>query len=186
MLTLNWSQQIPNTELSPPPQPSPFLLWPHIAAAHFFCRKLLFHCSHQHFSPRMCRARCMSFGIIHLFCCGRHCLFHCSHQRFSPRMRCASCMSFGIIVTCFAWIAHALVSWKRPTMYASAASWRARRAVLCIRKSDFMPQAILRTRRWKGAFLIKRSVPFWYTDLTKGDGPRAPTMGFLHATKGSG
>jgi hypothetical protein len=24
-----------------------------------------------------------------------------------------------------------------------------------------------------------------FTDLTKGDGPRAPTMGFLHITKGS-
>ena len=25
-----------------------------------------------------------------------------------------------------------------------------------------------------------------FTDLTKGDGPRAPTMGFLHTPKGSG
>jgi hypothetical protein len=67
----------------------------------------------------------------------------------------------------FAWSAHLLVSLKRPTRYASAASWRARKAVLCIRKSDFMPQAISRTRRWKGAFLIKRSVFFWYLQISR-------------------
>lgn len=41
---------------------------------------------------------------------------------FSPRSRRASCMSFGMIVTRFAWIAQRLVSSKRPTKYASAAS----------------------------------------------------------------
>ena len=45
-------------------------------------------------------------------------------------------------------------------------------------KFDFMSQAISRTRRWKGAFLI--------TDLTKDDGPRVPTVGFLQAPEGSG
>ena len=123
-----------NTELSPPPAITFSAGVVAIAAALFFCRKLL---------------------------------FHCSHQRFSSRMRCANCMSFGIIVTRFAWIAHSLVSWKRPTMYASAASWRARRAVLCIHKSNFKLQAILRTTRWKGAFLIKRSVPFWYLRISQ-------------------
>jgi hypothetical protein len=39
--------------------------------------------------------------------------------------------------------------------------------VLCISKSDFMSQAILRTRRWKGAFLIKRSVFFWYLRISQ-------------------
>ena len=37
----------------------------------------------------------------------------------SPRMRRASWMSFGMIVTRLAWIAHRLVSSKRPTRYAS-------------------------------------------------------------------
>jgi hypothetical protein len=33
--------------------------------------------------------------------------------------------------------------------------------------------------------LIKPFVLLVFTDLTKSDSPRAPTMGFLHATKGS-
>jgi hypothetical protein len=101
----------------------------------------------------------------HFFC--RQPLFHCSHHLFSPRMRHASCMSFGIIITRFAWSVHSLVLLKRPTRYASVASWRARRAMLCIRKSDFMSQAILRTRCWKGAFLIKRSMFFWYLRISQ-------------------
>jgi hypothetical protein len=80
----------------------------------------------------------------------------------SPRMRCASRMSFGMIVTRFPCIAHSLVSEKRQTRYASKASWRARRTVLCICKSDLKLIAILQTRRWKGAFLINSSVFFWY------------------------
>lgn len=40
----------------------------------------------------------------------------------SPRMRLASWMSLGMMVTRLAWIAHRLVSSKRPTRYASLAS----------------------------------------------------------------
>ena len=47
------------------------------------------------------------------------------HER-SPRMRRASCMSCGKMVTRLAWMAHRLVSSKRPTRYASAASCRSR------------------------------------------------------------
>ena len=43
----------------------------------------------------------------------------------SPRSLLAICMSLGMMVTRLAWIAHILVSSKRPTRYASAASWRA-------------------------------------------------------------
>jgi hypothetical protein len=94
-------------------------------------------------------------------------LFHRRHHLFSPRMCCASWMSFGMIVTHFAWIAHSLLSSKRQTRYASEASWRARTAVLCIHKSDLKSVAISLTRRWKGAFLIKRSVFFWYLRISR-------------------
>ena len=39
-------------------------------------------------------------------------------------------MSFGMMVTRLAWMAHKLVSSKRPTRYASDASWSANTAVL--------------------------------------------------------
>jgi len=42
------------------------------------------------------------------------CDWHTDYAR-SPRIRRASWMSFGMIVTRFAWIAHKLVSSKRPT-----------------------------------------------------------------------
>jgi len=43
-------------------------------------------------------------------------------------MRRASWMSLGMMVTRLAWMAQRLVSSKRPTRYASDASWRARMA----------------------------------------------------------
>ena len=49
------------------------------------------------------------------------------HER-SPLILLASCMSLGMIVTLLAWMAQRFVSSKSPTMYASAASWRARTA----------------------------------------------------------
>ena len=49
-------------------------------------------------------------------------------QDRSPLILLANCMSLGIMVTRFAWMAHKFVSSKRPIMYASAASWRARTA----------------------------------------------------------
>ncbi len=52
---------------------------------------------------------------------------------------------------------------KTSTMKYSAASWRARRAVLCICRSLFVDMScmISCTRCWKGAFLMRRSVVFW-------------------------
>ena len=50
-------------------------------------------------------------------------------QDLSPLILLASCMSFGMMVTLLAWMAQRLVSSKRPTRYASAASWRAMMAV---------------------------------------------------------
>ncbi len=85
----------------------------------------------------------------------------------SPRMHRISRMSFGMIVTRFPCIAHSLVSSKRRKRYASKASWRARTAVLCICKSDLKLIAILRTRCWKGAFLINSSVDFWYLRISR-------------------
>ena len=115
--------------------------------------------------------------LLHIFVCCHHCrrcpltcARHLIHHQLhlllhsllptSPRMRCASCMSFGMIGTCFAWIAHSLESSKRRIRYSSEASWSARRAVLCICKSNLKIWQILRTRCWKGAFLIKSSVLF--------------------------
>ena len=71
-------------------------------------------------------------------------------------------MSFGMMVTRLAWMAHKLVSSKRPTRYASDASWSANTAVLWKRKSVLKSCAISRTRRWNGSLRIKSSVDFWY------------------------
>ena len=54
------------------------------------------------------------------------------------------------MVTRLAWIAHKLVSSKRPTRYASDASWSARTAEDWNRKSVLKSCAISRTRRWNG------------------------------------
>ncbi len=79
-----------------------------------------------------------------------------------PRMQQARTISFFMMVTHLLCIAHKLVSLKTSTMKYSAASWRARTAVLCIRRSLFPNfSAILCTRRWKGVFLMRRSVFFW-------------------------
>ena len=85
----------------------------------------------------------------------------------SPRMRRASCTSFGMIVTRLAWIAHKLVSSKRPTRYASDASWSARTAEDWNRKSVLKSCAISRTRRWNGSLRIKSSVDFWYLRISR-------------------
>jgi len=77
-------------------------------------------------------------------------------------MRRASWMSFGMMVTRLAWMAHKLVSSKRPTRYASDASWSASTAVDWKRKSVLKSCAISRTRRWNGSLRIKSSVDFWY------------------------
>ncbi len=77
-------------------------------------------------------------------------------------MQQARTISFFMMVTRLPCIAYKLVSLKTSTMKYSAASWRARTAMLCICRSlfpNFSP--ILRTRCWKGAFLMRRSVFFW-------------------------
>ena len=98
-------------------------------------------------------------------------------------------MSFGIIVTHFAWSAHSLVLLKRPTRYASAVrnllegkDGRALHSQIRFfntsNPADKMLEGYLPHQ--------KVLVLLVFTDLTKGDGPRALTMGFLHAPKGSG
>jgi hypothetical protein len=79
-----------------------------------------------------------------------------------PWMRQARTISFFMMVTRLPCIAHKLVLLKTSTMKYSAASWRARASVLCIHRLLFPNfSAILCTRRWKGAFLMRRSVFFW-------------------------
>ena len=90
----------------------------------------------------------------------------------SPRMRRASWTSFGMMVTRLAWMAHKLVSSKRPTRYASDASWSANTAVLWKRKSVLKSCAISRTRRWNGSLRIKSSVDFWYLLRHRNDSSR--------------
>ena len=72
-------------------------------------------------------------------------------------------MSFGMIVTLFAWMAHRLESSRRPTRYASEASWSAIMAPLW-KRTSFFPRswAISLTNRWNGSFLMSNSVDFWY------------------------
>jgi len=57
---------------------------------------------------------------------------------------------------------HRFVSSKRPTMYASHASWSARRADVWNRRSLLKYREISRTSLWNGSFLIRSSVDFWY------------------------
>merc|ERR1711907_614739 len=65
------------------------------------------------------------------------------------------------MVTLLAWMAHKLVSSKRPTMYASAASWRARTAEDWNLRSVLKSEAISLTSLWNGSFLMRSSVDFW-------------------------
>ena len=83
------------------------------------------------------------------------------HQFLSPLMRLASWISLGIIVTLFAWMAHRLVSSKRPTMYASQASWMANTAWLWNLRSLLYSVAISLTSLWKGSLRMRSSVDFW-------------------------
>ena len=76
-------------------------------------------------------------------------------------MRLANCMSLGMIVTLLAWIAHRFVSSNKPTMYDSAASYRASTAWDWNLRSALTSCAISLTRRWNGSLRIKSSVDFW-------------------------
>ncbi len=102
-------------------------------------------------------------------------------------MRQARARSFGLMVTQLPCIVHKLVSLKTSTMKYLVASWRARRAVLCIRMSLFLELAckISLTRRWKGAFLMRRSVFFWNFRISlRASVPGRPRWGFLTAIVG--
>ncbi|CAL9058230.1 unnamed protein product [Musa banksii] len=82
-------------------------------------------------------------------------------------MRRASWISLGMIVTRLAWMAQRLVSSKRPTRYASAASCSAATAELWKRRSVLKSWAISRTRRWNGSFRMSSSVLFWYFRISR-------------------
>ncbi|PNH03640.1 hypothetical protein TSOC_010279 [Tetrabaena socialis] len=58
-------------------------------------------------------------------------------------------MSLGMMVTRLAWMAHRLVSSKRPT------------------RSVLKSWAISRTRRWKGSLRMSSSVLFWYLRISR-------------------
>ena len=83
-------------------------------------------------------------------------------QNLSPLILFANWRSLVMIVTLFPWIAQRFVSSNSDTMYASAASWTANSAWLWNRTSYLNPIAISLTNLWKGSFLIRRSVDFWY------------------------
>lgn len=65
------------------------------------------------------------------------------------------------MVTLLAWMAQRFVSSKSPTMYASAASWRARTADDWNLRSFLNSEAISLTSLWNGSFLMRSSVLFW-------------------------
>jgi hypothetical protein len=77
-------------------------------------------------------------------------------------MQQARARSFDLMVTQLPCITYKLVLLKTSTMKYLVASWRARRAVLCICILLFLELAykISLTRCWKGAFLMRRSVFF--------------------------
>ena len=84
------------------------------------------------------------------------------------------------MVTLLAWIAHKLVSSNNPTRYDSEASWRAKTALDWNLKSDLNCWATSLTNLWKGNFLIKSSVLFWYLLISlKATVPGLYLWGFL-------
>merc|ERR1719473_899788 len=52
-------------------------------------------------------------------------------------------------------------------MNASAPSCKHDRAALANFRSDLKSWAMVRTRRWNGSFLIRRSVDFWYLRISR-------------------
>ena len=103
------------------------------------------------------------------------------HER-SPRIRLASWISFGMIVMCLAWIAHKLVSSKRPTRYASAASCSARIAPLAKLSLPLKSWAISHTNLWNGSLLISSSIDFWNRQISRrATVPSLYRCGFLGA-----
>merc|ERR1719341_912143 len=106
-------------------------------------------------------------------------------QALSPRILLASWISLGMMVTLFAWMAQRLVSSKRPTRYASLASWRAITAELWNLRSVLKSWAISRTRRWNGSLRMSSRllVP---PDLTESNCARPVAVRLLHTSSGWG
>ena len=80
----------------------------------------------------------------------------------------ANWMSLGIIVKLFACMAQKLASSMRPTIYASAASWR-HIMVLPWKCKSYLPtsRAISWTNHEKGSFLMRSSVLFWNHQISQ-------------------
>ena len=105
------------------------------------------------------------------------------NQNLSPLILLASCKSLVMMVTLLAWIAQRLVSSKRETRYASAASWRAKTAEDWNLSSCLHSWAIYLTILWKGSFLINKSVDFWYFLISlRATVPGLNLWGFLTPT----
>ena len=79
----------------------------------------------------------------------------------TPQILSASFMSFGIIVTCFACIAHKLVSSNSLTRNASAASCIAKTVVGVRQRSNCIPCKISLTRHRNGSLQISSSIDIW-------------------------
>ena len=90
-------------------------------------------------------------------------------------------ISLGWIVTRPAWRAHVFTSSNMLTRKDSEASWRARMAVLWKRRVGSRFWATSLTKRWKGSFLIKRFVDFWYLRISRrATVPGRKRRGFLN------
>ena len=94
-------------------------------------------------------------------------------QALSLQILLASWMSLGMIVTRLVWIEHRLVSSNNPTKYASEASWSTAMArdwnLTLPHRGEVITlwsPEISRTSHWKGSFLIKSSVDFWYLQIS--------------------
>jgi hypothetical protein len=152
----------------PLPLPLPSLHLCHCCHAHCFCQ-----CNRCCRCPLLfCpRTDCHLFAII-VYCA------------YSLTMQQARTRSLTLMVTCLPCCMHKLVSLNTLTMKYSAASWRARRAELCIRRSLFLDMlcTISCTRCWKGAFLMRRSVVFWIFWISlRATVPGHQRQGFLMA-----
>lgn len=115
-------------------------------------------------------------------------------QNLSPLILLASCKSFVMMVTLFAWIAHKFVSSNNDTKYASAAYCKANTAWLWNLTYCLYYIAISRTKRWKGNFLINKSV--WIikknyallvlSDFSQGNSSWFETMWLFHTSSHRG
>ncbi len=79
----------------------------------------------------------------------------------------ANCISLGIMMTHFACMVHKFVSSNMSTRLASDASCNAKKsAVLWNCRSFLCSSATLQTKCWKGALRMRKSVDFWYHQIS--------------------